>query len=101
MCAKLHQSRPTLCNPVDDGLQTRLLCPWDSLGKNTGVGSHALLQASFPTQGSNPHLLHLLHWQVGSLPLAPPGRMYFKANQSQPRERRMCSLNVAKCFAQQ
>ena len=28
----------------------------------------ALLQGIFPTQGSNPHLLHLLHWQVGSLP---------------------------------
>ena len=26
----------------------------------------------FPTQRSNPHLLCLLHWQVGSLPLAPP-----------------------------
>ena len=28
----------------------------------------------FPTQGSNPHVLHLLHWQAGSLPLAPPGK---------------------------
>ena len=41
------------------GLQcTRLLCPWDSLGKNTGVGCHALFQGIFPTQGSNSHLLH-------------------------------------------
>ena len=32
------------------------------------------LQGIFPTQGSNLSLLHLLHWQVGSLPLAPPGR---------------------------
>ena len=32
----------------------RLLCPWDSLGKNTGVDCHALLlQGTFPTQGSN------------------------------------------------
>ena len=31
----------------------RLLCPWDSPGKNTGVGCHALLQGIFPTQGSN------------------------------------------------
>ena len=46
-------------------------CPWDSPGKNTGVGSHALLQGIFPTQQSNPHLLRLLRWQVGSLPLAP------------------------------
>ena len=30
----------------------------DSPGKNTGVGSHALLQGTFPSQGSNPHLLH-------------------------------------------
>ena len=48
----------------------RLLCPWNSPGKNTGVGCHALLQGIFPTQGSNPYLLCLLHWQVGSLPLA-------------------------------
>ena len=31
-----------------------------------------LLQEICPTQGSNPRLLHLLHWQAGSLPLAPP-----------------------------
>ena len=38
------------------------------------MGCHALLQGIFPTQGLNPHLLRLLHWQVGSLPLAPPGK---------------------------
>ena len=27
-----------------------------------------------PTQGWNPHVLHLLHWQVGSLTLAPPAK---------------------------
>ena len=37
---------------------TRFLCPWDSQGKNTGVGCHAILQGIFPTQGSNPGLLH-------------------------------------------
>ena len=37
---------------------TRLLCPWDSPGKNTGVGCQALLQGIFPIQGSNPGLLH-------------------------------------------
>ena len=36
---------------------TRLLCPWDSPGKNTGVGCHALLQGIFPIQGSNPCIL--------------------------------------------
>ena len=37
---------------------TSLFCPWNSLGKNTGIGSHALLQGIFPTQGLNPGLLH-------------------------------------------
>ena len=37
---------------------TRLSCPWDSPGKNTGVGCHLLLQGIFPTQGSNPGLSH-------------------------------------------
>ena len=37
---------------------TRLLCPWDFPGKNTGVDCHFLLQGIFPTQGSNPGLLH-------------------------------------------
>ena len=36
----------------------RLLCPWNSSGKDTGVGSHSLLQGIFPTQGSNSGLLH-------------------------------------------
>ena len=52
------------------GLQpARLLCPWDSSAKNTGVGCHALLQGTFQTQGSNPCLLCFLHWQASSLPL--------------------------------
>ena len=41
----------------------------DSPGKNTEVGYRALLQGIFPTQGLNPHPLHFLHWQAGSLPL--------------------------------
>ena len=36
----------------------RLLRPWDSPGKNTGVGCHALLQGIFPAHRSNPGLLH-------------------------------------------
>ena len=49
-----------LCDP---GLQpARLLCLWDSSGKNTGVGCHALLQEILPTQGLNPCLLCLLHY---------------------------------------
>ena len=37
---------------------TRLLCPWASPGKNTGVGFHSLLQGIFSTQGLKPGLLH-------------------------------------------
>ena len=42
------QSCPTLCNPMDCK-PLRLLCQWDSPGKNTGVGSHSLLQGIFLT----------------------------------------------------
>ena len=46
-----------------------VLCPWDFPCENTGVGCHFLLQGIFPIQGSNLCLLHLLQWQVDSLPL--------------------------------
>ena len=66
------QSRPALCDPP--GLKpTRLLCPWNFPGKNTGMGCHFLLQGIFLNQGSNPHLLSLLHWQMDSLPLCHLG----------------------------
>ena len=53
------------------GLQsTRLLCPWDFPGKNTGVGCYFLLQGIFPIQRLN---MHLLHWQASSLPLSHLG----------------------------
>ena len=54
------------------GLQpARLLCPWDSPGKNTGVGCHALFQGILQTQGSNPQFLH---WQASSLPRESLGK---------------------------
>ena len=46
----------TLCNPVDCSPPGS--CPWDSPGKSTGVGCHALLQGIFPAQGLNQGLLH-------------------------------------------
>ena len=48
-----------------------------SPGKKLGVGCHARLQVIFPTQGSNPHLLQVLHWQVCSLPV---GTKYLSLN---------------------
>ena len=53
MKVKVTQSCPTLCHPVD-----WLCSPRNSPGRNTGVGSLSLLQGIFPTQGSNPGLLH-------------------------------------------
>ena len=82
-----------VCLVASDSLQlhglqpTRLLCPWNLPGKNTGAGCDFLLQGIFLTQGSNPRLLHAMHWlllllsrfshvithrQTGSLPLTPP-----------------------------
>ena len=60
------QSCPTLCNPMDCGLPGSSI-HGDSPGNNTGVDCHDLLQRIFPIQGSNPHLLCLLHWQVDFL----------------------------------
>ena len=48
----IAQLSPTLCNPMGS------LCPWNSPGKNTGVDSCSLFQGIFPTQESNPGLLH-------------------------------------------
>ena len=73
MHAKLLQLCPTLCNRMNYSLpgfsvhgilQARIL-EWVARLSSRGI---------FLTQGSNPCLLHLLHWQPGSLPLAPPGK---------------------------
>ena len=69
--AKSLQWCPALCAPLDWSPPVSS-CPWESPGKDTRVGCHALLQGIFPPQGSNPCLLHLLHWQASSLPLTPP-----------------------------
>ena len=68
------------CSAVADSVRprglwpARLLHPWDSPGKTTGVGFHSPLQGIFPTQGLNMRLLCLLHWQAASLSLVPPGK---------------------------
>ena len=48
---KISQLCLTLCDPMD-------CSAWNSPGQNTGGGSLSLLQGIFPTQGSNPGLLH-------------------------------------------
>ena len=73
VCVKVLQSCLILCDPMGCR-SSRFPCPWDSSGKNTGVGCHALLQGIFPSQGSNWHLLSLAQ-AVGFLPLAPPANL--------------------------
>ena len=51
---KGHKSSSVVSDSVTHGLYSL----WNSLGQNTGVGSLSFLQGIFPTQGSNPGLLH-------------------------------------------
>ena len=57
MLCLVTQSCLILCDPMD-GSQPGSSVHGDSTGKNTGVGYHVLLQGIFPTQRSNPGLLH-------------------------------------------
>ena len=60
MCVHVCESHSVMFNTFrPHGLKpARFLCPWNSPGKNTGVGCHSVLQGIFPTQGSNPGLPH-------------------------------------------
>ena len=65
------ESRSVMSNSLrSPGLYpSRLLCPWNFPGQNTGVGSHSLFQGIIPTQGLNPgflpcrHILYQLSYQ--------------------------------------
>ena len=62
LLCKALQSCSTLCDP--HGQQpTRLLCSWESLVKNNGVGWYFILLGIFLIQGSDLCLLHLLLWR--------------------------------------
>ena len=65
----VSQSCLTLCDSMDHSPPGTSVHR-DSLGENTGVGCHALLQGIFQTRGSN---LGLLHRQANSLQSEPPG----------------------------
>ena len=60
LCAKSLQPCLTIADPMDYS--------------PSGSSVPALLQKIFPIKGWNPPLLRLLHQQVGSLPLVPPGK---------------------------
>ena len=78
---------------VSDSLQPHgLYSPWNSPGQNTGVGSLSFLQGIFPTQGSNPGLLHC-RWFLYQLSHKECLRILewvaypFSSRTSQPRNR--------------
>ena len=80
----------------------------DSPVKSTTVGCHTLLQEIFLIQGLNPCLLCQLHWQVGSLPLAPPGNPGSNRGESKSTEwkhwmlqLRLVEKNLKNCFSKQ
>ena len=80
-----------------------LYSPWTSPGENTGVGSLSLLQGIFPTQGSNPGLLHCR--QI-LLPVEPQGKPKnewiaypFSSGSSWPRCQTMVSCIAGRFFA--
>ena len=74
--AKSLQLCPTLCDPMDcnpqdfsvHGILQAKILEWVAMPSSRGI---------FPIQGSNSRLLRLLHWQAGSLPLAPRGKPIF------------------------
>ena len=70
MRAKSLQSCLTLCDPTDYSPQGSSIHEISQAIKPDWV---ALLQGIFPTRGSNPSLLRLLHWQEGSLSLSHLG----------------------------
>ena len=70
MLCFVTQSCLTLLDPMDCS-QPGSSVHGDSPGKNTGVGCHALLQGTLPTQGLNPDLPHC---RVDSLPSEPAGK---------------------------
>ena len=85
MCVLSHSGVSDSLSP--SGPKTaRLLCPWDSPGKNSAVGCHALPQGIFPTQGSNPGLPHckqILYRRASREALvALYGRLNFKDDRS-------------------
>ena len=63
-CRQYSKDVCIICSVVSNSLRlhglypARLLCSWDSPGKNPGLGNHSLLQGIFPTQGSKLGLLH-------------------------------------------
>ena len=92
------------CSFVSDSLRPHVLYnPWNSPADNTGVGSLPLLQGIFPTQGSNPGLLHC-RWIIyqlshqGSPRILERAALPISGGSSQPRNRTGVSCIEGKFF---
>ena len=70
--AKSLQSCQTLCDPWTVAHQAPLSMGFSRQEYWSGLPCPS--PGDLPTQGSNPCLVRLLHWQAGSLPLVPPGK---------------------------
>ena len=87
LCSVVSDCSPMDCSPPGSSIHG------DSLGKNTGVGCHALpLQGNFPTQGSNPGLPHCkwIHYRLshqGSPRILEWVSYLFSRGSSWPRNR--------------
>ena len=102
------ESRPVMSDSLRPyGLwPARLLCLWGSADKNTGVGSHSLLQGSFLTQGSSPSLppyrqilYHLSHQgSPRTLEWVAYQEIGFPRGASQPRNRTGVSCIAGRFF---
>ena len=71
-----NDSVVALCDPMDSSPPGTFV-QGDSPGKNTGVGSHALLQGIFPTQGSN--------WRLFTSPALAGGSFITSASWKESR----------------
>ena len=94
-----------VCSVMLDSLQpnglkaAKFLCLWGFPGKDTGVGDISSSRGFFPSQGLNPGLLHLLHWQWGSKPLCHLGRPFLCYVQAQIRACRRKQFEKVNCIA--
>ena len=98
LCVGESESRSVMCNSL---WPRGLYSPWNSPGQNTGVGSLSLLQGIFPTQGSNPGLLHCrqILYQLshkGSPRILEWVAYPFSSGSSQPRNRTGVSCITAR-----
>ena len=104
LCLPIKTVKSESCPVVSDSLQLHgLYSPWNSLGRNTGVGSLFLLQGIFPTQRSNSGLLHCRQslYQLshkGSPRILEWVACPFSSGSAQPRNRTGVSCIAGRIF---